>query len=219
MLAADDRRSLATFARQACSSAAPARRSSRTPRAPLWLCALALLALPAAAQDLPTLKPGLWEMERVPERITGKQAPPAAANRTAMCLDESVQRDMFAFGVGAMGGACSRHDLRRSGNRLDGDFVCDIGGSRVHSKSTIVLDGNTAYRTEIDTTYDPPFMGQTKSKMVVRARNVGPCKPGQRAGDVVMPNGHTMNMRDMMSGPHGGAHGTITPGASQKQRP
>jgi hypothetical protein len=50
----------------------------------------------------------------------------------------------------------------------------------------------------------------SRTKMTIRARNVGPCKPGQRPGDLVMPNGQTMNMRDMMNGPSG-AHGTITP--------
>ena len=180
-------------------------------------CAAALmfvfLALPAAAQDFPKLKPGLWEMEREMDRpaasAPGAKAP-VAASRTTMCLDESLQHDMFEMAVGSMKGQCSRHDFKRSGNRLTGDFVCDIGGSRMHSKSTMVFDGNTAYRTEIDTAYDPPFMGQTKSRMVLHARNVGACKPGQRPGDVVMPNGHTMNMRDLMNGPHG-AHGTINP--------
>jgi len=112
--------------------------------------------------------------------------------------------------VGSMKGQCSRHEFKRSGNRLTGEFVCDIGGSRMHSKSTMVLDGDSAYRTEIDTTYDPPFMGQTKARMVMTARNVGACKPGQRPGDVVMPNGLTMNMRDLMNGAHG-ARGTVDP--------
>jgi uncharacterized protein DUF3617 len=179
---------------------------------------LALTGVTAFAQDFPKLKPGLWEMERETDRAAPGPKPPASAERTTMCLDESVQREMFDMAVGSMKGQCSRHDFKQSGNRLTGDFVCDIGGSRMHSKSTMVFDGNTAYRTEIDTTYDPPFLGQTKSRMVLRAHNVGACKPGQRPGDVVMPNGHTMNMRDLMNGPQG-AHGTITPGAITRKTP
>jgi len=181
-------------------------------RRPAFLALLsAFIALPGLAQDFPKLKPGLWEMERAPDR-SAASAPnrPAASNRTTMCLDESVQRDMLDMAVGNMEGQCSRHDFKRSGNRLTGDFVCDIGGSSMHSKSTTVFDGNSAYRTEIDTTYEPPFMGQRQTKMVMRAHNVGACKPGQRPGDVVMPNGHTMNMRDLMNGPHG-TQGTINP--------
>src|SRR5437867_9253499 len=136
----------------------------------------------AAAEDYPKLKPGLWEMERLSERASSQP------NRTTMCLDESVQRQMFEMGIGAMKGMCSKHDFRISGSRGTGDFVCDIGGSTMHSKSTMVLQGNAGYRTEIDTTYDPPFMGQTQTKTVITARNVGPCKAGQRPGDMILPN-------------------------------
>jgi hypothetical protein len=155
---------------------------------------VAALALPALAQDYPKLKSGLWEMERSSDRPTNHP------NRTTMCLDDSVQKEMFAMGAGAMAGMCSKHDLTRSGNRMTGDFVCDMGGSRMHSKSTMVFEGNSAYRTEIDTSYDPPFMGNARSKMVITAHNVGPCKPGQRPGDLIMPNGQTLNMRDVMNG-------------------
>lgn len=180
------------------------------------LALLAALAFPAAAQDFPKLKPGLWQMEREMEGPPASGPPrPAAANRTTMCLDESVQREMFDMATGAMKGSCSRHEFKRTGNRLTGDFVCAIGGSSMHSKSVMVFDGNSAYRTEIDTTYDPPLMGQSHTTTVMAARNVGPCKPGQRAGDLVLPNGQTMNMRDVMNGAQS-AHGTIAPRASPK---
>jgi hypothetical protein len=60
-------------------------------------------------------------------------------------------------------------------------------------------------------------MGQSHTKMVMRARNVGPCKPAQRPGDLVLPNGQTMNMHDMMNA-HG-AQGTIRPPASPPRTP
>ncbi len=154
--------------------------------------------LPAAAQDYPKLKAGLWVMERASSRPTNP--PTSRPNRMTLCLDDSVQKQMFEMGAGAMKGMCSKHDFKLSGGRATGDFICDMAGSQMHSKSTMVLDGNSAYRTEIDTTYDPPLMGQSQTKMVITARNVGPCKPGQRPGDMIMPNGQTMNMRDVMNG-------------------
>ena len=172
---------------------------------PLSLLVLVgFLALPAFAQDFPKLKPGLWEMERSPDHDRAGRAP-AAPNRMTMCLDESVQREMVDMGSGAMKGMCSKHDFKISGNRGSGDFVCDVAGSRMHSKSTMTIQGNVGYRTEIDTTYDPPLAGQTRTKTIVTARYVGACKPGQRAGDMILPSGQTMNVRDMMSG-----KGTIT---------
>jgi hypothetical protein len=115
-----------------------------------------------------------------------------------------------------MKGQCSRHDFKRSGNRLTGDFVCDVGGSRMHSKSTMALTGNTAYRTEIHTTYDPPFMGQAETTTILTARHVGACKAGQRPGDMLLPNGQAMNIRDAMGAAKGGgAKGTV-PGAARR---
>jgi hypothetical protein len=169
------------------------------------LALAAFVALPAFAQDFPRLKPGLWEMERSSDRERAGPAP-AQPSRMTMCLDETVQRDLFDMGAGAMKGMCSKHDFTISGSHGSGDFVCDIGGSTMHSKSTMVLQGNVGYRTEIDTTYDPPFMGQARTKTIVTARHLGACKPGQRAGDMTMPNGQSMNMRDIMSG-----KGTIAP--------
>ena len=172
-------------------------------RSALRVLALALLAAPALAQDYPKLKPGLWEMERTAER-GGAQHP----NRMTMCLDDTVQKEMFDMGAGAMQGMCSKHEFKMSGNRGTGDFICDFGGSRMHSKSTMQMTGNTGYRTEIHTTYDPPFMGQRESTTILTARHVGACKPGQRPGDMILPNGQTLNVRDAMGG---AAKGSITP--------
>jgi len=172
------------------------------PRLAFLALALATATWPALAQDFPKLKPGLWEMERTAER--GAQHP----NRMTMCLDDTVQKEMFDMGAGAMKGMCSKHEFKMSGSRGTGDFICDFGGSRMHSKSTMQMTGNTGYRTEIRTTYDPPFMGQSESTTILTARHVGACKPGQRPGDMILPNGQTLNVRDAMNG---AAKGSITP--------
>jgi Protein of unknown function (DUF3617) len=103
-----------------------------------------LVALPVSAQDFPKLKSGLWEMERLADPATTQPGRAMPSSRTSMCLDESVQQEMFDMAAGAMKGACSRHDLKLTGNRMTADVVCSIGGSTMHSKSVMVLDGNSA---------------------------------------------------------------------------
>jgi hypothetical protein len=181
-----------------------------------FLALLAIATHPALAQDFPKLKPGLWEMDRALDRPPGSANAPAppSTSRTTMCLDESVERDMFNMAMGEMSGRCSKHDFKLTGNRMTGDLVCDLGGTTMHSKSLMVLDGDRAYRAEVDTTYDPPFMGRSQSRTVLTARNIGPCKPGQRPGDFVMPDGRTMNIRDIMNGARG-AQGSVRPKTSQ----
>jgi uncharacterized protein DUF3617 len=178
----------------------------------MLLALLAALALPAHAADYPKLKAGLWEMQRASDR------PGDQPNRATICLDDSLQKEMFDMGAGAMQGMCSKHDFRFSGKRASGDFVCNMGGSTMHSKSTMIVDGNTSYRTEIDTTYDPPFMGHARTRTVITAKHLGACKAGQRPGDLAMPNGQTMNIRDVLIGAKNaqpgarpGVSGAITP--------
>jgi hypothetical protein len=172
------------------------------------LTVAAIACAPAAAQDYPKLKPGLWEMER-----SGAGGAPQL-NRMSMCLDATVQKQMFDMGAGTMQGMCSKHEFKISGNRGSGDFVCDFGGSKMHSTSTMTMTGDSAYRTEIYTTYDPPFMGQKESTTVLTARHVGACKPGQRPGDMVLPNGQTMNVRDAIDAAKGAGASKGRPPAS-----
>jgi hypothetical protein len=154
-----------------------------------------LLPLAAAAQDYPKLRPGLWELTRSSERSPARDAP------TLMCIDDATQRQMWDMGLGMMKGMCSKHDFKLSGNRGVGDFVCDVGGTTMRSKSVLTVTGDTAYRTEIDTTFDPPMNGQSRSRSVLEARYTGACKAGQRPGDMTLPNGQTINMRDALGGP------------------
>jgi hypothetical protein len=191
----------------------PARISTRIARSVRVGLVLAAIASPGFALDFPRLKAGLWEMERASDRASGQP------NKMTMCLDDSVQKQMFDMGTGAMAGMCSKHDFSFSGNRGTGDFVCDIAGSRMHSKSTMLLNGNTSYRTEIRTTYDPPFMGQTESMTVLTARHLGACRPGQRPGDMVMPNGQTLNVRDVMGGARPPSAAKGPPAAPPPSRP
>jgi hypothetical protein len=170
------------------------RRSTRRSAARLAVtCGIAAtLAFGAAAmaQDYPKLRPGLWELTRSSDRAKGEQ------QRTLMCLDEATQKEMYQAGLGAMGSLCSRHEFHLHGARGEGDFICSVGPSTVHSKAVMTLQGDTAYRTDIDTTFDPPLNGMAHTHAVLAARHTGPCKPGQRPGDITLPNGRTVNMRD-----------------------
>ena len=68
------------------------------------------------------------------------------------------------------------------------------------SQAVMTLTGNDAYRTEAHATFDPPMNGMKESTTVLEGKHVGVCKPGQQPGDMTMPNGQTMNIRQMMKG-------------------
>jgi hypothetical protein len=119
---------------------------------------------------------------------------------TTMCMDESLQREMYDMGRGAMTGMCSKHDFKVTGNRGVGESVCTMGGSTFHSRFNMTISGDVGYRTEVETRVEPPPPSGSTLHSVIEARYTGPCKAGQRPGDMTLPNGQTLNMRDALKG-------------------
>lgn len=155
--------------------------------------ALFAAAFTAGAQDFPKLKPGLWEVTTTATRRDGPVAQPSA-----LCLDDSVQKDMYRMSTGMMAGMCSKYDIKVAGSKVTSDAVCDVGGTRMQSRAVMTLTGNTAYRTEVHATFDPPMMGARESTTIVEGRHVGACAPGQQPGDLTLPGGKTMNIRQLL---------------------
>lgn len=155
---------------------------------------LALPALPAAAQDFPKLKAGLWEMATSSTRAPGVKA------ISTLCLDASLQKDMVKMSTGMMAGMCSKTELKAVGSTFVGEAVCNFNGSTMKSKSVMTLKGDTSYRTEAHATFDPPFAGQSQSDTVIEGRHLGACKPGQQPGDLTTPTGQTINIRNVLNG-------------------
>ena len=59
-------------------------------------------------------------------------------------------------------------------------------------------DLNSGYTEEIDTQYSgsPVAAVNGEHKMTITATWLGPCAPGQRGGDLILPNGMKRNMLD-----------------------
>jgi len=150
-------------------------------------------AAPVSPADLPKLKPGLWEVRTSFSQREGR--PPQV---TSMCLDESVQRDMYQMSMGMMAGMCSKNEIDLSGGKVTANADCNIGVARMRSTSVMTLVGDRAYRTEAHATFEPPLNGMAESTTVIEGKHLGACKPGQQPGDVTLPNGTVINMRKMM---------------------
>ena len=161
----------------------------------LALVSLTFLCTAVSAQDFPKLKAGLWSTTMtVPGQA--KQEPRVST----LCLDDSMQQEMFKMATGMMAGMCGKHDLKVSGNKVTTEAVCDLGGTKMVSQSVMTLTGNSAYRTEARATFDPPMNGMKESATVLEGKHMGACKPGQQPGDMTLPNGQTMNIRQVMKG-------------------
>jgi hypothetical protein len=152
-------------------------------------------AAAAGAQDFPKLKPGLWsQMTTTVGRTKGQ---PQAST---LCLDDSTQQYVYRMSMGMMAGFCSKHDLKVAGNRVTIDAVCDLGVTRMQTRSVMTLTGDTAYHTEAHAVFDPPLKGTPRDSVtIIDGKHVGACKEGQKPGDMTLPNGQTTNIRQWMA--------------------
>ena len=150
----------------------------------------------ASPQNYPKLKPGLWEVTTNLSRQDGQ--PPRV---TSMCLDATVQQELYRMSTGAMANMCSQHDLKFAGNTLTSTSTCEFNGTKMQSKAVMVVTGDTSYHSEAHTTFDPPMRGMKEASTTIDGKHVGPCKPGQKPGDVILPGGQTMNFRQMQIPP------------------
>lgn len=152
-------------------------------------CSLPLLA--AAETSLPQRQAGLWEI-RVDSGRSGGVPP------MKQCVDAGTDAAMQAMGSD-IGQMCSKPEIRREGDTYILDSECSFGGSRVTSHSVMKGDFSSAYSVDVHSKYNPPFMGKSESITKLSAQWLGPCAPEQQPGDVIMPNGMTMNVTDLKS--------------------
>ncbi len=159
----------------------------------------ALLTVAAGAQsaDLPKRKSGLWEVTMT---SSARAASGKGATAMSLCVDQNTDADWLQQTQQSASQKCSRQDVKVERNRVQFDSVCSFGKTTATTHGVASGDFNKEYKVETNSTYDPPLAGRKESSNTLVARWIGPCKAGQKPGDVIMPNGMTMNMNDMRRG-------------------
>jgi len=167
---------------------------SRTARIALAVLATLFAGAAVAADEYPVLKSGQWEMTTTTDR------PGAKPQVSTVCLDAALQKEMVDMGNGIRRELCSKSSLRRVGAQFVTDTECKLGNSVARTHAVMTMNGDTAYRTEAETSYDPPlFNDLRRAKTVVEARHVGACKDGLVPGDIVTGAGQKINLRELQS--------------------
>ncbi len=151
-----------------------------------------LVATPQAA-EMPKRKAGLWE---VSTRMEG--APAMGAMQ--QCIDQNTD-NLLQQQAQKERPECSVVDVKPLGNQVTMRSVCKIQGSTATTDAVFVGSFDTAYRGDVQTRFSPPLQGMKESRMAIDARWLGPCKPGQKPGDVIMPNVGSINVNEMMKDP------------------
>lgn len=146
--------------------------------------ALALLiACPALAESLPQRKPGLWET-----RSVGEQGEMVVRQCVGPGTDGTLAGSMA-------GGTCSKTLVTRTATGYAVETECAMGPIKASGSSLVTGDFETAIRTEGTTrlTGMPGQPAPVERKLVVEARRLGDCGPGQKPGDIVGPDGKVVS--------------------------
>jgi hypothetical protein len=134
----------------------------------------------AASFEAPKRKSGLWE-------ITVSSAQMKSGNTMQQCIDQKSDDLMKQDRPGMEKMSCSKNEMRKEGDKIIGESVCKMSDTTVSTRSVITGRFDSAYKADIKSTYEPPMHGMRESSSVVDAKWLGPCKPGQKPGDISMP--------------------------------
>jgi hypothetical protein len=122
-----------------------------------------------------------------------------------ICLDEATDKAMMQSGMSISDGMCSDIEVTESGGTIMIDSTCTMGSMKTVSQTVMTGDFQSAYDMTITSTIEggPPGM-PANSTIVQHARWMGDCANGLAPGDMMMPGGMKMNVREMMNTMGGG---------------
>lgn len=154
--------------------------------------ASAAATLAARAEEMPTRKPGLWEIRML------DTATKAAGMTMQQCTDAATDKDLTSNLSPMAKQTCSRNDVRKTAAGYMTDAVCTVNGMSMTSHSDVTGDFNSAYTVQVTSKVSgAPASVPQETTMTVEAKWLGPCKPDQKPGDIVMPGGFKINITDM----------------------
>ena len=153
---------------------------------------LALSLVSANAVELPVRKAGLWEMKVL---RAGSQAPDMTMQQ---CTDETTDKDMSTAMSPIGKEMCSKQNIQKTATGYVTDSVCGIAGVSIKSHAEITGDFNSGYTVKSTSHSEGGPAGMARdSTTTIEAKWLGACKPDQKPGDIIMPGGMKMNIKDM----------------------
>ena len=149
---------------------------------------IVFMAAQAQSQTIPTRKPGLWEVV-----IRGEHEPDTRAIKVLQCTDhEAEAQTLMSIAPGQEDCQPPEVTQENTGHRQI-RTVCVVHDSRVNTSIELSGDLDRHYSGTLDTHYsraDIPSPG----RKVFEGRWLGECRPGMKPGDMLLPNGVTVNV-------------------------
>jgi hypothetical protein len=146
-------------------------------------------AAPTLAAELPSRKPGLWEIK------IGIENRNAAGPTMRQCIDAATDQAMQSNAGPIAQQTCAKRDVQRTANGITIDSTCTVAGKTATSHAVVVGSFDSGYAMTVTSQGDGLPGGGTT--MTVSAQWLGPCAADQKPGDMIMSNGMKMNIIEM----------------------
>jgi hypothetical protein len=153
-----------------------------------WIFLIIALAdaLPALAADLPSRKPGLWEITTT---IEGRNPPTQILKQ---CIDQATDQMTLSIAGPFSAAVCPKREIKSSGNSMTVDSACTIGKTTANAHAVITGSFNSAYTMTVKSE-GSDLPGGTMT-MTIAGNRLGDCSPDQKPGDIILSNGRTFNI-------------------------
>jgi hypothetical protein len=143
----------------------------------------------ALAAELPSRKPGLWEVKM---SIEGRNAPPQVIRQ---CIDAATDQMMQSSAGPYSAAVCPKRDVQRSANSITIESSCAIDGKPATAQAIITGSFDSAYTMTVTSqSEDNP---SSKMVMTLDGTWLGPCAADQKPGDMIFGNGRSVNILEL----------------------
>jgi hypothetical protein len=155
-------------------------------RTVLFLPLICTMLPPARAAELPSRKPGLWEVKI---SIAGRSAPPQVIRQ---CVDAATDQMMQSSAGPYSAAVCPKRDVQQSVNSITIDSSCTVGGKPATAHATITGGFDSAYRMTV-TSQSEAFPASNMT-LTIDGKWLGPCAADQKPGDIIFSDGRKVNI-------------------------
>ena len=147
---------------------------------------LVICATSAPAAELPSRKPGLWEVKM---SIEGRNAP---AQVIQQCIDATTDQMMQSSAGPFSAAVCPKREVQMSPNSITIDSACMIGKKTATAHAVVNGSFDSAYTMTV--TSQSEDLPGGRMIMTMEAKRLGRCTADQKPGDMIMSNGSTINI-------------------------
>jgi len=155
----------------------------------LSLALVLVCAVPVLSSELPSRKPGLWEVKT---SIADVNAP---ARVIRQCIDAATDQMLQSIAGPFDPASCPERNVQSSANSTTIDFKCTVGGKPATAHSLITGSLDSAYTMTVTAQSDRSAAGGMT--MTMEGKWLGACAADQKPGDIVLGNGVKINVPEL----------------------